>query len=75
MSAGTIATCGSAESMLLAHLLQLHSLQEQLTALKLKINEGGASLDEILSGPESHPKMVTDNCRLILTYRVDTLTD
>ena len=49
MSAGTIATCGSAESMLLAHLLQLHSLQEQLTALKLKINEGGASLDEILS--------------------------
>lgn len=49
MSAGTIATCGSAESMLLAHLLQLHNLQEQIAALKSKINDGAASLDEILA--------------------------
>lgn len=48
MSASTVEIRGSAESMQLAHLFKVHSLQEELEHLKSKLNDRSVPLEEII---------------------------
>ena len=48
MSASTIEIRGSTESMQLAHLFKIHSLQEELGHLKSILSDGSIPLDEIV---------------------------
>ena len=48
MSTSTIENRGNAESMQLAHLFKVHSLQEELAHLKSKLNDRSIPLDKIM---------------------------
>ena len=53
MSAGTIDIRGSTESMQLAYLFKIHSLQEELDHLKSKLDDRSVPLDEIIRDAHS----------------------
>ena len=64
MSAENIANRVSAESTQMAHLFQIRNLQEQMTVLKEKINNGGASVSDVMTSlrkiQEEHRQLVAD---------------
>ena len=64
MSSENITSRVSAESTQMAHLFQIRNLQEQMTALKEKINSGGASVGDIMASlrkiREEHRQLVAD---------------
>ena len=64
MSAENISNRVSAESTQMAHLFQIRNLQEQTTALKEKINNGGASVSDVMASlrkiREEHRQLVAD---------------
>ena len=64
MSAENIINRVSAESTQMAHLFQIRNLQEQTTVLKEKINNGGASVSDIMTSlrkiQEEHQQLVAD---------------
>ena len=67
MSDTSIANWASVESNQMAHLFQAHNLQEQITALKERINRGGVSVSEIVTSlgkiQEEHQMLVRDISR------------
>ena len=67
MSDTSIANWASVESNQMAHLFQAHNLQEQITALKERINRGGVSVSEIVTSlgkiQEEHQTLVRDISR------------
>lgn len=64
MSSENIASRVSAESTQMAHLFQIRNLQEQMTVLKEKINNGGASVGDVMASlrkiREEHRQLVAD---------------
>ena len=64
MSASTIEIRGSTESLQLAHLFKIHSLQEELKHLKSKLNNRSVPLDEIVHDAscihQEHQQLVRD---------------
>ena len=64
MSAENIANRVSAESTQMAHLFQIRNLQEQMAALKERINNGGASVSDVMTSlrkiQEEHRQLVAD---------------